>query len=316
MSSRYDNLLANVPTDLWIGGKWRKSSDGGRFDVLDPATENKIASVASATVDDAKAAVDAASDAFPGWAARGCRLRGLGWQEAARTRGDFAQVLRADHARCRAARQADHHRERQGAPGFARRGGLCGRILSLVRGGGGAQCRRGLPRSGFGCPHRRASQAGRRCSPGDPVEFPGGYGHPEDRACPRSRLHGRAQAGFRYAAHHACLDADPGGGGGSGGCGERHPLAFVGTGGERDASRSARARRFVHRLDRGRPQAAARGGGRRRQTGDGARRQRAVHHIRGRRYRRGHRRGNGRQDAKHGRGLHVGQPVLRARKGA
>ena len=24
----YDNLLANVPTDLWIGGKWRKSSDG------------------------------------------------------------------------------------------------------------------------------------------------------------------------------------------------------------------------------------------------------------------------------------------------
>ena len=23
----YDNLLANVPTDLYIGGKWRKSSD-------------------------------------------------------------------------------------------------------------------------------------------------------------------------------------------------------------------------------------------------------------------------------------------------
>ena len=75
MSSRYDNLLANVPTDLWIGGKWRKSSDGGRFDVLDPATENKVASVASATTDDAKAAVDAASDAFPGWAARKPRER-------------------------------------------------------------------------------------------------------------------------------------------------------------------------------------------------------------------------------------------------
>ncbi len=72
----YENLLANVPTDLWIGGKWRKASDGGRFDVLDPATENKIASVASATVDDAKAAVDAASDAFAGWAARKPRDRG------------------------------------------------------------------------------------------------------------------------------------------------------------------------------------------------------------------------------------------------
>ena len=72
----YDNLLANVPTDLWIGGKWRKSSDGQRFDVIDPATENKIASVASATVEDARAAVDAASAAFEGWAARKPRERG------------------------------------------------------------------------------------------------------------------------------------------------------------------------------------------------------------------------------------------------
>jgi succinate-semialdehyde dehydrogenase/glutarate-semialdehyde dehydrogenase len=72
----YDNLLANVPTDLWIGGKWRKSSDGQRFDVIDPATENTIASVASATVDDAKAAVDAASEAMVGWAARKPRERG------------------------------------------------------------------------------------------------------------------------------------------------------------------------------------------------------------------------------------------------
>src|SRR5438067_3034187 len=71
----YDNLLANVPTDLWIGGKWRKSSDGGRFDVIDPATENKVASVASATVEDAKAAVDAASDAFPRWAGKKPRER-------------------------------------------------------------------------------------------------------------------------------------------------------------------------------------------------------------------------------------------------
>ena len=49
----YENLLANVPTDLWIGGKWKKSSDGARFDVIDPATERKVADVASASVDDA-----------------------------------------------------------------------------------------------------------------------------------------------------------------------------------------------------------------------------------------------------------------------
>jgi len=73
--ANYDNLLANVPTDLWIGGKWRKASDGARFDVIDPATENKIASVASASVEDAKAAIDAASDAFAAWAGKKPRER-------------------------------------------------------------------------------------------------------------------------------------------------------------------------------------------------------------------------------------------------
>jgi succinate-semialdehyde dehydrogenase/glutarate-semialdehyde dehydrogenase len=72
----YDNLLANVPTDLWIGGKWRKASDNARFDVIDPATENKIASVASASVEDAKAAIDAADAAFEPWAGKKPRERG------------------------------------------------------------------------------------------------------------------------------------------------------------------------------------------------------------------------------------------------
>jgi succinate-semialdehyde dehydrogenase/glutarate-semialdehyde dehydrogenase len=75
-SSAYDNLLANVPTDLWIGGKWKKASDGARFDIIDPATEEKICDVASATVEDAKAAVDAAQGAFADWAARKPRERG------------------------------------------------------------------------------------------------------------------------------------------------------------------------------------------------------------------------------------------------
>ena len=40
----YDNLLANVPTDLWIGGKWKKSSDGARFDVIEePADFRRVA---------------------------------------------------------------------------------------------------------------------------------------------------------------------------------------------------------------------------------------------------------------------------------
>jgi succinate-semialdehyde dehydrogenase/glutarate-semialdehyde dehydrogenase len=72
----YDNLLANVPTDLYIGGKWRKSSDNQRFDVIDPATEKNVASVASATPEDAIAAVDAAHAAFGSWAEKKPRERG------------------------------------------------------------------------------------------------------------------------------------------------------------------------------------------------------------------------------------------------
>jgi succinate-semialdehyde dehydrogenase / glutarate-semialdehyde dehydrogenase len=72
---RYDNLLANVPTDLYIGGTWRPASSGERFDVDDPATETPIASVASAGIEDAKEAVEAASAAFEAWSGRKPRER-------------------------------------------------------------------------------------------------------------------------------------------------------------------------------------------------------------------------------------------------
>ena len=180
----YDNLLANVPTDLWIGGKWKKSSDGARFDVIDPATERKIASVASASIDDAKAALDAAQGAFPAWAAKKPRERGEILRKA----------YRADHARRRTAREAHHHRERQGVVGFARRGGLRRRILPLVRGGGRPQSRHERHGAGVRRAHVRASQAGRHRRAGDAVEFPGGDGDPQDRPGARRRLSGGARS--------------------------------------------------------------------------------------------------------------------------
>ena len=67
----YDHLL----TELWIGGKAVPASDGGRFDVLDPATGEVLASVADGTVDDAIAAVDAADAAAAAWAATSPRER-------------------------------------------------------------------------------------------------------------------------------------------------------------------------------------------------------------------------------------------------
>ncbi len=57
----------NLPTDCYIGGEWRASSDGTRFDVQDPSTGETMATVASATIDDAMAAVEAASTALETW---------------------------------------------------------------------------------------------------------------------------------------------------------------------------------------------------------------------------------------------------------
>lgn len=68
-------LPLDVPLGLWIDGADRPSSDGSRFDVIDPATEGTLASVANATLDDAAAAIDAAEAAFADWAGRTPRAR-------------------------------------------------------------------------------------------------------------------------------------------------------------------------------------------------------------------------------------------------
>ncbi|MGB7756107.1 MAG: NAD-dependent succinate-semialdehyde dehydrogenase [Salinisphaera sp.] len=62
--------------DLYINGAWRSGSGGERFDVVNPADETPLASVASASEKDAVAAVDAAHEAFPAWAGRKPRERG------------------------------------------------------------------------------------------------------------------------------------------------------------------------------------------------------------------------------------------------
>jgi succinate-semialdehyde dehydrogenase/glutarate-semialdehyde dehydrogenase len=67
--------VADLPLDLWVGGVERAASDGGRFDVLDPATGQVITSVANGTVEDAMACVDAADAAAASWAATAPRQR-------------------------------------------------------------------------------------------------------------------------------------------------------------------------------------------------------------------------------------------------
>jgi succinate-semialdehyde dehydrogenase/glutarate-semialdehyde dehydrogenase len=71
-----EDILKSVPTQLFIGGQWRDASDGASFAVENPATGETLATVASGTVEDAIAAVDAAQAAFADWAGRSPRERG------------------------------------------------------------------------------------------------------------------------------------------------------------------------------------------------------------------------------------------------
>jgi succinate-semialdehyde dehydrogenase / glutarate-semialdehyde dehydrogenase len=68
-------VVGRVRTDLFIAGEYR-TGRRGRIPVEDPATQQPIADVADADVDDARAALDAAVAAQAGWARTAPRDRG------------------------------------------------------------------------------------------------------------------------------------------------------------------------------------------------------------------------------------------------
>ena len=67
--------MTQLKNQLYINGAWRPASDGGTFEVLNPADETVLTTVASGTVEDAMACRDAAEAAFGPWAARTPRER-------------------------------------------------------------------------------------------------------------------------------------------------------------------------------------------------------------------------------------------------
>lgn len=64
-----------VETTLLINGESRPASNGTYFERLSPLTGQKVSKNAAATVDDARAAVEAAAHAFPAWSALGPTAR-------------------------------------------------------------------------------------------------------------------------------------------------------------------------------------------------------------------------------------------------
>lgn len=73
MTDITDNI--NSYTNLYINGEFVPGKEDSRFDVLNPATEEVLASVASADIEDADKALDAAERAMAEWAARTPRER-------------------------------------------------------------------------------------------------------------------------------------------------------------------------------------------------------------------------------------------------
>ncbi len=73
--SLLDRLVKEDKNALYIGGEWRRASDGETITVVDPATEEPIAEVASGSPDDAIDAVAAADAAAESWAATSPRHR-------------------------------------------------------------------------------------------------------------------------------------------------------------------------------------------------------------------------------------------------
>ena len=302
----YDNLLADVPTDLWIGGKWRKSSDNARFDVIDPATESKVASVASATSQDAMAALDAADAAFPAWAAKKPRERGEILRKAfeliIRDAERLAKLITIENGKA----LSDSRGEVAYAAEFFR-----WYAEEAVRNLGQISI---APASGarIFVHHKPAGIAVLVT----PWNFPAAMatrkiGPALAAGCPVV-LKPASETPLTMLALMPILEEA----GVPAGVVNVIPSRRSGKVVERHAARPAGAGGVVHRLDRSRPRAAARGRRQHHQAGDGARRQCAVHRVRGCRHRRRDRGRDDRQDAQHGRGLHRGEPLLRAREGA
>lgn len=96
-------MLAGVHTDLWVNGQWRPSHTGERFEVIDPATESQITTVASATAEDCQAALDSAADGLEVWSRKTPRERGevlrKAWELMMKDRERIARIITLENGK-------------------------------------------------------------------------------------------------------------------------------------------------------------------------------------------------------------------------
>ena len=127
LEAREAELLANVPDGLFIGGEWRAGERGAHARRRRPRDRARSSRrIADASPADGLAALDAACDAFPAWAATPARERG----ELLRRAFDLLQERKED------VRAPHDDRDGQAARRGARRGRLRRGVPALVQRGG------------------------------------------------------------------------------------------------------------------------------------------------------------------------------------
>jgi succinate-semialdehyde dehydrogenase/glutarate-semialdehyde dehydrogenase len=104
-------LVGQVPTKLYIAGEWRDAAGGGTFTVEDPATQEALAEVADAQVEDALAALAAAAEKQAEWAATAPRERGeilrRAYEEIVERTGELAQLMTLEMGKALAESRAE-----------------------------------------------------------------------------------------------------------------------------------------------------------------------------------------------------------------
>jgi succinate-semialdehyde dehydrogenase/glutarate-semialdehyde dehydrogenase len=94
------NLLRS---NAYVDGSWRDSISGKRFDVANPATGERIASVADVGAADTLAAIGAAADALPGWSGLTAKKRSRileKWHDLIReNEKDLARLMTAEQGK-------------------------------------------------------------------------------------------------------------------------------------------------------------------------------------------------------------------------
>ena len=296
-------LLASVPTGLLIDGQWRPAASGKTFDVEDPATGKVLLSLADAGPEDGTAALDAAAAAQESWAKVPPRERGeilrRAFEMVTARAEDFALLMTLEmgkplaEARGEVTYGAEFLRwfSEEAVRAFGRYSvSPDGKSRLLVTKKPVGPCLLITP---WNFP---LAMATRKIAPAVAAGC--------TMVLKSANLTPLTSQLFAAVMVEAGLPA---------GVLNVIPTSTAGATTGPLIKDSAAPEAVLHRLHRGRPPAAL---GRVRDRAadlDGARRQRPVRGVRGRRRRCRRRRGDAGEAAEHGRGLHRGEPVHRAR---